>query len=88
MVRESEQQYWMYVTPLCMTEESDDSDTDKIITHKLLWRSDCEWHDSDIGVCVCTYIAAYHSLMHAQTFCIPFRQRLPKCYILIFACTV
>ena len=42
MVRESEQQYWVYVTPLCMTEESDDSDTDKIITHKLLWRSDCK----------------------------------------------
>ena len=47
MVRESEQQYWVYVTPLCMTEESDDSDTDKIITHKLLWRSDCKC------VCVC-----------------------------------
>ena len=50
MVRESEQQYWMYVTPLCMTEESDDSDSDKIITHKLLWRSDCEKHGSHIRV--------------------------------------
>lgn len=40
----------MYVTPLCMTEESDDSDSDKIITHKLLWRSDCEKHGSHIWV--------------------------------------
>ena len=33
-----------------MTEESDDSDSDKIITHKLLWRSDCEKHGSHIRV--------------------------------------
>jgi hypothetical protein len=39
VVRDTELQYWMNVTPLCMTEESDDSDTDKIVTHKLLWRS-------------------------------------------------
>lgn len=49
----------MYVTPLCMTEESDDSDTDKIITHKLLWRSECKC--VCVRVTVFVYTAATHS---------------------------
>ncbi len=41
-VRESECQYWMYVSPACMTEESDSEQGEKIVTHQLLWRSECE----------------------------------------------
>lgn len=40
--------YWQYVSPACMTEESDaeDSETggDRIITHRLVWRSECMSH--------------------------------------------
>ena len=41
-VRDSELRYWQYITPACMTEESDSESTDKIVTHRLLWRSECQ----------------------------------------------
>lgn len=38
--------YWQYVNPACMTEESDADDGgdtgDKIINHRLVWRSECK----------------------------------------------
>ena len=40
-MRESEMKYWEQVTPGCMTEESDSENGEKIITHQLLWRSEC-----------------------------------------------
>ena len=43
--------YWQSVTPGCMTEESDSETTDKIMTHRLMWRSDCEL-DSTSSACV------------------------------------
>ena len=41
-VRDTEQRYWEHVTPSSMTEESDSETSDKIVTHQLLWRSECE----------------------------------------------
>jgi hypothetical protein len=43
-VRETEERYWQYVNPACMTEESDadEGENDKIINHRLIWRSECE----------------------------------------------
>ena len=41
-VRDGEMQYWDHITPACMTEESDSENGEKIITHDLLWRSECE----------------------------------------------
>ena len=41
-VRETECRYWEHVTASCMTEESDDENGEKIVTHQLLWRSECE----------------------------------------------
>ncbi len=37
--------YWDFVGPACMTEESDAEDGDspeRIVTHRLLWRSECK----------------------------------------------
>lgn len=36
--------YWQYITPGCMTEESDaenGENPEKIINHRLIWRSEC-----------------------------------------------
>ena len=41
-VRDSESRYWDHMTPACMTEESDSENAEKIVTHQLLWRSECE----------------------------------------------
>jgi len=41
-VRDTESRYWEHITAGCMTEESDDENGEKIVTHQLLWRSDCE----------------------------------------------
>ena len=41
-MRETECRYWEHVTASCMTEESDDENGEKIVTHQLLWRSECE----------------------------------------------
>ena len=44
-VRDSEMRYWESIKPSCMTEESDSEQGvgERIITHQLLWRSECEW---------------------------------------------
>lgn len=42
-VRETELRYWNHVTAGCMTEESDSENGEKIVTHQLLWRSECEF---------------------------------------------
>lgn len=42
-VRDTESRYWEHITAGCMTEESDDENGEKIVTHQLLWRSDCEF---------------------------------------------
>ena len=60
-VRESESRYWEHMTPACMTEESDSENAEKIVTHQLLWRSECEFESCILGcvsisecvVCVC-----------------------------------
>lgn len=36
---EDEQKHWEHINPSCMTEESDDDGGEKIVTHKLQWRS-------------------------------------------------
>ena len=41
-MRDTESRYWEHVTASCMTEESDDENGEKIVTHQLLWRSECE----------------------------------------------
>lgn len=46
-VRDTETKYWDFVGPACMTEESDGEDADspdKIVTHRLTWRSECKYH--------------------------------------------
>lgn len=52
-VRESEKRYWEFVTPSCMTEESDTESGEKILTHQLLWRSECklDWTHVEYFVC-------------------------------------
>ena len=42
-MRETELRYWNHVTAGCMTEESDSENGEKIVTHQLLWRSECEF---------------------------------------------
>ena len=41
-MRESELRYWEMIKPGCMTEESDAEEGERIVTHQLLWRSECE----------------------------------------------
>ena len=36
---DDEQKHWEHINPSCMTEESDDDGGEKIVTHKLQWRS-------------------------------------------------
>ena len=38
-VLEDEMKHWEHINPSCMTEESDDDGGEKIVTHKLQWRS-------------------------------------------------
>ena len=45
-MRDTESRYWEHVTAGCMTEESDDENGEKIVTHQLLWRSECEFSGS------------------------------------------
>ena len=49
VVLEDEQKHWEHINPSCMTEESDDDGGEKIVTHKLQWRSP--------GVFVCIFYA-------------------------------
>ena len=42
-MRDTESRYWEHMTPACMTEESDAENAEKIVTHQLLWRSECEF---------------------------------------------
>ena len=57
-MRDTESQYWQFVAPGCMTEESDSEHGEKIVTHQLLWRSECK---SQCGfglcalMCVCVW---------------------------------
>ena len=52
-MRDTESRYWEHMTPACMTEESDAENAEKIVTHQLLWRSECEFmHER---VCVCCF---------------------------------
>ena len=44
---DDEQKHWEHINPSCMTEESDDDGGEKIVTHKLQWRSP--------GTYVCVY---------------------------------
>lgn len=39
VVIDDEQKHWEHINPSCMTEESDDDGGEKIVTHKLQWRS-------------------------------------------------
>lgn len=39
VVLDDEQKHWEHINPSCMTEESDDDGGEKIVTHKLQWRS-------------------------------------------------
>jgi len=39
VVLEDEQKHWEHINPSCMTEESDEDGGEKIVTHKLQWRS-------------------------------------------------
>lgn len=41
-VREAEMRYWEHISPACMTEESDSEQGERIVTHQLMWRSDCK----------------------------------------------
>ena len=34
--------YWEHISPACMTEESDSEQGERIVTHQLMWRSECE----------------------------------------------
>lgn len=53
-MRDTESRYWEHMTPACMTEESDAENAEKIVTHQLLWRSECEFmHQREcVRVCV------------------------------------
>ena len=42
-MRDTESRYWEHMIPACMTEESDAENGEKIVTHQLLWRSECEF---------------------------------------------
>ena len=44
------------MTPACMTEESDSENAEKIVTHQLLWRSECEFYIILCIMCVCVYV--------------------------------
>ena len=46
-MRESEVRYWDMIKPGCMTEESDAEEGERIVTHQLLWRSECEPQGND-----------------------------------------
>ena len=46
-MRESELRYWEMIKPGCMTEESDAEEGERIVTHQLLWRSECEPPERD-----------------------------------------
>jgi hypothetical protein len=52
-VRDTESRYWEHMTPACMTEESDAENAEKIVTHNLLWRSECEFMHERECLCVC-----------------------------------
>ena len=55
-MRETECRYWEHVTASCMTEESDDENGEKIVTHQLLWRSECK--------CLVALILALSLMVH------------------------
>ena len=55
-MRETERRYWEHVTPSCMTEESDSENGEKILTHQLLWRSECTCVCVRVRVCVCVCV--------------------------------
>ena len=62
-VRDTESRYWEHMTPACMTEESDAENAEKIVTHQLLWRSECEF--VSVYVCVCMYVCVcVHVFVH------------------------
>ena len=52
-MRDTESRYWEHMTPACMTEESDAENAEKIVTHQLLWRSECELMHERESVCMC-----------------------------------
>ena len=54
VVLEDEQKHWEHINPSCMTEESDDDGGEKIVTHKLQWRSP--------GMFVCMFYTSCISL--------------------------
>lgn len=55
VVMDDEQKHWEHINPSCMTEESDDDGGEKIVTHKLQWRSP-GIYTIDNGLCVmCVY---------------------------------
>ena len=56
-MRDTESRYWEHMTPACMTEESDAENAEKIVTHQLLWRSECElMHKRErVYVCMCMF---------------------------------
>ena len=56
-MRDSEFQYWQYVNPACMTEESDSEQGERILTHQLMWRSEC----------MCKQIHVHFILVHTRT---------------------
>ena len=49
---DTESHYWEHMTPACMTEESDAENAEKIVTHQLLWRSECEFMCERDSMCV------------------------------------
>lgn len=57
-VRESEMRYWEPISAVCMTEESDAENAEKIVTHQLLWRSECE----HCVVCLCVESAVWDKI--------------------------
>ena len=52
---DDEQKHWEHINPSCMTEESDDDGGEKIVTHKLQWRSP--------GTYVHMYVCIYTTCM-------------------------
>ena len=56
-MRDTESRYWEHMTPACMTEESDAENAEKIVTHQLLWRSECELMHKRERECVCVCVS-------------------------------
>ena len=50
---DTESHYSEHMTPACMTGESDAENAEKIVTHQLLWRSECEFMHKRERECVC-----------------------------------